>query len=163
MDWLVSGNLGLPTNLLPTQATRSKAIQIRVGTIFSTACKIWCCRLGAGHNNPILRTAIFLACFAEYRDLRNQQRHVLHRGIELASEMENWCRLNHDMDFGGHRFSAGEMFRVARTYRRKNNESYLTLDGNDDGCPWSSALVIHNVPACDVTILPEDELAVATG
>lgn len=86
------------------------------------------------------------------------------RGIGVVTELANanddeidrWCRLNIDFDFGGHRFHAGQTFRVARSFQRKNRESLLTLDGNDDSTTWSSALVIHNVPISDVTLLVEE-------
>ena len=71
-------------------------------------------------------------------------------------ETERWCRLNKRLVVGGEKFEAGEIFRVARSYQRDDHEVLLTLDGNEDSFHWSSALVIHNVPANVVTFLPDD-------
>lgn len=74
----------------------------------------------------------------------------------VTSETERWCRLNKRLEVGGERFEAGEIFRVARTNQRDDQEALLTLDGNEDSFHWSSALVIHNVPASAVTFLQDD-------
>ncbi len=71
-------------------------------------------------------------------------------------ETERWCRLNERLEVGGERFEAGEIFRVARWCQRDDHEVLLTLDGNEDSFHWSSALVIHNVPAHVVTFLSDD-------
>lgn len=73
-----------------------------------------------------------------------------------SSHTECWCRLKKRLEMGGETFEAGELFRVARSYERDDKEVLLTLDGNEDSFHWSSALVIHNVPASAVTLLKKD-------
>ena len=79
-------------------------------------------------------------------------------------ETERWCRLNKRLEAGGETFATGEIVRVARSYERDDHEVLLTLDGNEDSFHWSSALVIHNVPANVVTFLQDDvSMAGSTG